>query len=36
MHNDRFTALMDRQLPKWRHIRKELNELPVRHEEWAE
>lgn len=35
-HNERFIALMDRHLPNWRERRKELNVLPVRHEEWAE
>ena len=33
-HNSRFTALMTRYMPKWRHYREELNRLPVRHEEW--
>ncbi len=33
-HNDRFIALMDRHLPRWRFIRDELNRLPVRHERW--
>ncbi|BAL23793.1 hypothetical protein AZKH_1472 [Azoarcus sp. KH32C] len=33
-HNARFTALMDLFLPQWQHLRKLLNELPVRHEEW--
>ncbi len=35
-HNERFTALMDQHMPKWRLIRKELNALPVRHEEWGD
>jgi predicted metal-dependent hydrolase len=34
-HNARFVALMDRLLPTWRHQRKALNRLPLRHEEWA-
>lgn len=34
-HNERFVALMDQHLPKWRSIRKELNALPVRHEDWT-
>lgn len=34
-HNAHFIALMDQHLPKWRLIRKELNALPVRHEEWT-
>ena len=33
-HNERFVALMDQFLPKWRSCRDELNRLPVRHEEW--
>lgn len=33
-HNQRFTDLMDLHLPTWRHWRKTLNELPVRHEDW--
>ena len=34
-HNARFVALMDRFLPQWRFRRAQLNQLPVRHEEWA-
>lgn len=34
-HNDRFSALMDLYLPHWQHLRKQLNRLPVRHEDWA-
>ncbi len=34
-HNDRFVALMDRFLPRWRHHRDALNRLPVRHEDWG-
>jgi len=33
-HNHRFSALMDLFLPQWCHLRKQLNSLPVRHEEW--
>ena len=33
-HNDRFSALMDLYLPHWHYLRKQLNSLPVRHEEW--
>lgn len=33
-HNDRFSALMDLYIPHWHHLRKQLNSLPVRHEEW--
>jgi predicted metal-dependent hydrolase len=34
-HNDRFVALMDRFMPKWRFHKDELNRLPVRHESWG-
>jgi predicted metal-dependent hydrolase len=34
-HGDRFISLMNRHLPNWRMSRAALNELPVRHEEWA-
>jgi hypothetical protein len=33
-HNDRFTAIMDQQMPQWQTIRQRLNRLPVRHTEW--
>lgn len=33
-HNARFSALMDRLLPGSRMRRDQLNQLPVRHEEW--
>lgn len=34
-HNARFIALMDGFMPNWRLRRSHLNQLPVRHEEWA-
>lgn len=34
-HNARFVALMDRLMPQWRVCREQLNQLPVRHEEWT-
>jgi predicted metal-dependent hydrolase len=34
-HNDRFTALLDAYLPQWRTYRDELNELPLKHEDWV-
>jgi predicted metal-dependent hydrolase len=34
-HGDEFVSLMNRHLPNWRMSRAALNELPVRHEEWA-
>ena len=33
-HNDRFVALMDKFMPKWRFHRDELNRLPVSHVDW--
>ncbi len=34
-HNSRFVALMDQFVPRWRFYRDQLNQLPVRHEEWT-
>jgi len=34
-HNARFVALLDECLPNWQHLRRQLNRLPVRHEDWA-
>ena len=34
-HNARFIALMDRFMPNWRLRRNQLNQLPVRHDEWT-
>ena len=34
-HNARFSAFMDRLLPHWQVFQKELNSLPLRHEEWG-
>lgn len=33
-HNDRFVAYMDKFLPQWRHLKDELNRLPVSHRDW--
>jgi hypothetical protein len=33
-HDDRFTSLMDRHLPNWKHIRQTLNAAPLAHTEW--
>lgn len=33
-HNSRFTSLMELFMPQWKHVRRELNNLPVRHEDW--
>jgi predicted metal-dependent hydrolase len=34
-HSARFVVLMDRLMPQWRFYRQQLNQLPVRHEQWA-
>lgn len=34
-HNDKFIALMNRFMPKWRAHRDELNSLPVSHTDWG-
>jgi hypothetical protein len=34
-HNAHFIVIMDRLMPNWRIRRDHLNQLPVRHEEWA-
>ena len=34
-HNARFSALMDLYLPHWQQLRRQLNGLPVRHEDWG-
>lgn len=33
-HNARFQSLMDSFMPQWRQVKHELNQLPVRHEDW--
>ncbi len=33
-HNDRFIAIMNQYLPRWRHIRELLNSTPLAHESW--
>lgn len=33
-HNDRFRKLMDRFMPQWRQHREELNQYPLKHEDW--
>jgi predicted metal-dependent hydrolase len=35
LHNDRFSELMDRLMPKWRIYRDELNSAPLKHEDWT-
>lgn len=34
-HGDRFVALMDLHLPRWRHLRKLLNAAPLGHADWS-
>ena len=34
-HNERFVALMNKFMPKWRQHRDELNKLPVSHNDWG-
>ncbi len=33
-HDERFTAVLDREMPRWRNVRKELNALPL--EAWID
>lgn len=33
-HNNNFVAHVDKFLPQWRHLKEELNRLPVSHTEW--
>jgi predicted metal-dependent hydrolase len=33
-HNARFVAWMDRVLPQWQLLRQQLNQLPLRHQDW--
>lgn len=35
-HSERFVALLTRHWPDWQELRRELNELPLATEEWAE
>ncbi|WP_416438847.1 M48 family metallopeptidase [Phnomibacter sp. MR] len=34
-HNDKFIAHMNRFLPEWKELKKELNRLPVSHRDWG-
>lgn len=34
-HNDRFAELMTDFMPQWRSHREELNQAPLRHEDWS-
>ena len=33
-HGPQFVSIMDRVMPTWKHLRDELNALPLRHESW--
>jgi predicted metal-dependent hydrolase len=33
-HNETFMAYMDKFLPKWKHLKEELNRAPLGHVEW--
>lgn len=33
-HNDRFIMLMNKFLPEWRQLKKDLNRLPISHFDW--
>ncbi|GAK60926.1 hypothetical protein U27_00824 [Candidatus Vecturithrix granuli] len=33
-HNERFRAYMDACLPNWKHLKAELNKLPISHADW--
>ena len=34
-HNEQLNRLMDRHLPKWRHLRQLLNSTPLDHTDWV-
>ena len=34
-HNDKFVAYMNHFLPQWKHLKNELNKLPISHSEWG-
>jgi predicted metal-dependent hydrolase len=33
-HKEKFIALMEKHMPKWRYYREELNRLPFSHVDW--
>ena len=35
-HNEKFIACMDKFMPKWKHLREELNRSALGHVEWLE
>ena len=34
-HNEKFIAIMDNFLPEWKHLKNELNKLPISHSDWV-
>lgn len=34
-HNDRFISLVGQFMPRWKYYRDALNQLPLRHQDWA-
>jgi predicted metal-dependent hydrolase len=34
-HNEKFIAIMDNFLPEWKHLKNELNKLPISHLDWV-
>ncbi len=34
-HNGNFIAIMDHFLPEWKHLKNELNKLPISHLDWV-
>lgn len=34
-HNDKFIGYMNHYLPEWKHLKSELNRLPVSHRDWG-
>ncbi|MEI8049772.1 MAG: YgjP-like metallopeptidase domain-containing protein, partial [Bacteroidota bacterium] len=34
-HNDNFISIIDNFLPEWKHLKNELNKLPISHLDWV-
>jgi predicted metal-dependent hydrolase len=34
-HGERFIAILDAAMPKWRLFKQELNATPLKHEDWG-
>jgi predicted metal-dependent hydrolase len=34
-HNERFLAILSKHLPNWKHLKDELNRLPLDHSDWV-